>query len=73
MSRWLIALVVLALAALVVSPIYASVGTAGAAGHFRGRINRFKFASRTSVRERLLADDAIGAAVPRARDCQRRE
>src|SRR5438067_2047466 len=31
--------------------------------HFRARIDRFKFASRKSVRERLLNDDAIAAAV----------
>jgi glycerol-3-phosphate O-acyltransferase len=30
---------------------------------FRGRLDRFKLASRKSVRERLLSDDAIGAAV----------
>ncbi len=31
--------------------------------HFRARVDRFKFASRASVRERLLADAAIAGAV----------
>ena len=31
--------------------------------HFRGRMDRFKLASRKSVRERLIGDPAIEAAV----------
>ncbi len=31
--------------------------------HFRARVDRFKLASRSAVRERLLADSAIAAAV----------
>jgi glycerol-3-phosphate O-acyltransferase len=59
---WLIGLGALALLIALVA-WYARRSGRRALLRFRGRIARFKFASRQSVRERLLADDTIAAAV----------
>lgn len=62
MNSWLIALVTV-IAGAVVGTWYARRAGRRALIHFRARVDRFKLASRKSVRERLLNDAAIGTAV----------
>src|SRR5215213_1528669 len=61
-NSWLIALAALAVTAIGAS-WYARRSGRRALLHFRARVDRFKLASRKSVRERLLKDPAIAAAV----------
>ena len=62
MNPWLIALAVFVVVA-VAGSWYARRAGRRALLHYRARVDRFKLASRKSVRERLLNDPAIHAAV----------
>ena len=62
MNRWLLALAIFLLLTAGAIWILRRAGRR-ALDRYQGRIDRFKLASRKSVRERLLADAAINAAV----------
>ncbi|MEP6495445.1 MAG: 1-acyl-sn-glycerol-3-phosphate acyltransferase [bacterium] len=62
MKLWLVVPIVLMLA-VITTASYARRSGRRALLRFRARVDRFKFASRKSVRERLLGDEIIAAAV----------
>ncbi|MEO7085915.1 MAG: 1-acyl-sn-glycerol-3-phosphate acyltransferase [Gemmatimonadaceae bacterium] len=63
MKLWIAVLVILAVLGIAGSRWYARRSGRRALIHFRARVARFKFATRKSVRERLLNDPAIIVAV----------